>query len=840
MTATQQTRVNPYAIKSLSGGRVGGYLVVWGSPEQRDLQGEYFTRNTDLGLDWFKSRPVLYHHGLDSQLQATVIGVIDTLKTDEVGLWAEAQLDMRHRYVQAVQGLVDQGVLGWSSGSIPHLVVVDNDGYIRRWPIVEGSLTPSPAEPRGTGVGSLKHAHALPTGRHLTTVEAIKSVKGIARFIDLKALAAAKAGETSQLQPLEAGTSSQSSKAGGKIMPDTVVDEVEEVLNNVEETLDDLEETLDDVAEVVAEVADTLPPADTKRKSSKNGAKGGASGNKRTPRKMDEEDDLKMDGEADLVEEQIEMIVEATADELGVQLTTDDVETVVEQVEAAIEDRTGESVIKTQHVRAAFKDGVFRRRVINTIRAKAEARRPSGVIAAMRNDAQALRGSGGASQVPAHTGKGAPTQRVAGGAQRRVPDISVGTKFSDLSAEDMAYYFDVRSKWHRANGLAPYKPGQAFWRELAEKASKGDKLEAMKAYLPPESDENRHSYKALKAIQGIKSDELNYTSQADYGQDWVPDLWSSQLWENVRRDNKVLSAFMTVDMPSNPFELPLEGADPVLYRVGETTDDSQMGTNGGTAPSSKVGTVNNTITAYKGGIRVPFSAEMEEDSIIQFIPQARKQMMFAMANGLDHAILQADPTLGATNINDYGGTVLATDPDFWLLGWPGILQPVLSDANAKVDMGNAAPTLQQLRQTRRLLDEKFIDKTNDLVWFVDSLTHHALLDVKEFLTVDKYGPQATVLTGEIGKIDGTPVVVTDQLGRGAADGRVSTTSADNVRGRAALVYVPWYKVGYRRDVATWFKYYEERDAYQLGAWVRIGFIRRNAQRSAVLLYNIAV
>ena len=50
-------------------GRVGGYLVVWGSPQQRDLQGEYFTPHTDFGLDWYAQRPVLYHHGLDGHLK---------------------------------------------------------------------------------------------------------------------------------------------------------------------------------------------------------------------------------------------------------------------------------------------------------------------------------------------------------------------------------------------------------------------------------------------------------------------------------------------------------------------------------------------------------------------------------------------------------------------------------------------------------------------------------------------------------------------------------------------------------------------------------------------------
>src|SRR5690606_23868955 len=78
----------------------------------------------------------------------------------DTGLWAEAQLDLRHSYVRAVHHLIDRGILGWSSGSLPHLVHVEPAGEIRRWPIVEGSLTPPPAEPRRTDVHTIKSAYA--------------------------------------------------------------------------------------------------------------------------------------------------------------------------------------------------------------------------------------------------------------------------------------------------------------------------------------------------------------------------------------------------------------------------------------------------------------------------------------------------------------------------------------------------------------------------------------------------------------------------------------------------------------------------------------------------------
>ena len=154
-------QVEMKTVKTVDGpaGRIGGYLLVWGEPQQRDLQGEYFTPETDVALDWYPQRPLLYHHGLDGALKAAVIGVIDTLRRDEIGLWAEAQLDLHKRYVRAVQRLVDGGILSWSSGSLPHLVEVGEAGQIKRWPIVEGSLTPTPAEPRHTDVQTLKSAY---------------------------------------------------------------------------------------------------------------------------------------------------------------------------------------------------------------------------------------------------------------------------------------------------------------------------------------------------------------------------------------------------------------------------------------------------------------------------------------------------------------------------------------------------------------------------------------------------------------------------------------------------------------------------------------------------------
>ncbi|NJL06681.1 MAG: phage major capsid protein, partial [Chloroflexaceae bacterium] len=139
------------AVKALGNGRVAGYLVRFGDPDQPDLVGDYFTSETDFGR--LSSTDVYYHHGLDRAIKARTIGR-GTLRQDEVGVWIEAQLSLADQYEQAIYDMVKAGKLRWSSGTLSHLVEREPTGgatHVKRWMLgLDASLTPTPAEPRGT------------------------------------------------------------------------------------------------------------------------------------------------------------------------------------------------------------------------------------------------------------------------------------------------------------------------------------------------------------------------------------------------------------------------------------------------------------------------------------------------------------------------------------------------------------------------------------------------------------------------------------------------------------------------------------------------------------------
>ncbi|HLA80925.1 MAG TPA: phage major capsid protein [Thermoleophilia bacterium] len=145
---------------------VAGYGVVFGGI---DLTGEHFEADTDFkGAFDLPSKPVFYDHTLQPEVK-NALGKTIKEKADDIGIWVEAQIDLSREYAREVLGLVEKGLLGWSSGTVAHLTDKLN-GLIKRWPIVEFSLTPTPAEPRTLGV---EHIKALYLAAGLTLPEAL-------------------------------------------------------------------------------------------------------------------------------------------------------------------------------------------------------------------------------------------------------------------------------------------------------------------------------------------------------------------------------------------------------------------------------------------------------------------------------------------------------------------------------------------------------------------------------------------------------------------------------------------------------------------------------------------
>lgn len=142
-------------VKALGDGKLGGYLVRFTAADNPDLVGDYFTKDTDLGVEDGDRLSVYYHHGYDPAIKNRRLGRAQ-VAIDDVGVWLEATLKMRDEYEQMIYDLAKQGKIGWSSQPAGTLVEKEPKGrktfYIKSWPIGEASLTPTPAEWRNVAI----------------------------------------------------------------------------------------------------------------------------------------------------------------------------------------------------------------------------------------------------------------------------------------------------------------------------------------------------------------------------------------------------------------------------------------------------------------------------------------------------------------------------------------------------------------------------------------------------------------------------------------------------------------------------------------------------------------
>jgi hypothetical protein len=168
--------------KALGDGKVGGYLVVFGSADAPDLVGDYFTADTDFRLGQTGAKSVvLFDHGLDPTLGKSIVGEV-SLKVDAKGVWAEGVLKARESYSAAVKEIIGKDLpdliagkkLGWSSGTAAHLVERKKVGaayQITTWPLgLDASLTATPCEPRTLAVPLKQWLPSFAKGIHLGTM----------------------------------------------------------------------------------------------------------------------------------------------------------------------------------------------------------------------------------------------------------------------------------------------------------------------------------------------------------------------------------------------------------------------------------------------------------------------------------------------------------------------------------------------------------------------------------------------------------------------------------------------------------------------------------------------
>ena len=457
-------------------------------------------------------------------------------------------------------------------------------------------------------------------------------------------------------------------------------------------------------------------------------------------------------------------------------------------------------------------------------------------VADAQDAAKSVSSKQAASSLPIAT-KGADPVRI---------QITRPTRYSGLSATDMSFMADtmIRMNKVRTDG-ENWVMTQQFARELADKSTKA----VARGELPYDAVKSLDDAALIDDNGAIKAGELDNTGTTAGGVEWVADSWRSELWLRVRQDNVVAPNLQMLDMPTNPYELPIESTDPTVYYAPETTDQTMLVyTSANPIPESKAATGKVQMSAKKLAVRMAWSAELNEDSIIPIVANYRRQAIRAVADGIDNVLINGDTATGAnTNINLIDGTPTANTK---YLAFNGLRKYCLVTFTgqalnaAGTGTGPAAISLPLLRKLRFALKGDYALRPRDLAFIVDDSTYAKLLSLPEFVTVDKMGPDATNVNGLIGQVDGIQVLASAQFGLSqGTNGEQSTTAANNKYGNVLCVFKPLWYVGYRRQVTANMDFISAFDAYHLVITARLTLAAQDQNatgQAASYMYNIAV
>ena len=307
------------------------------------------------------------------------------------------------------------------------------------------------------------------------------------------------------------------------------------------------------------------------------------------------------------------------------------------------------------------------------------------------------------------------------------------------------------------------------------------------------------------------------STTAGSGDELAATLEARELWMDVNLQTLVAPLVSTIPMPSNPFDVPRQLGDVSFY----------PGTENVATTSTALSTGKTTLTAYELVGQTPYSFTLEEDAVIAMLPEIRAGLVRNVAEVLDDIILNADTTT-TDNINADGATISASDAGkgHWLVGYDGLIHlPLLDNTSQKNDHGTAVSD-DMFNEIRAKLG-KYGARPSELVWVMDVNTFIRSQSISQFRTMDKLGPNATILTGMLGAVEGIPVIVSEQMKLADTDGKVTDAGNGTNTGRLLIFNRTQWAQGFRREMTVDV----DRDTQKRQTVVTVSFRHALTERS---------
>ncbi len=274
------------------------------------------------------------------------------------------------------------------------------------------------------------------------------------------------------------------------------------------------------------------------------------------------------------------------------------------------------------------------------------------------------------------------------------------------------------------------------------------------------------------------------TGGAGTGLELMPSDLSSDLQMRMYIESALAAEMLAaeIQMPTQPFELPLVTTRPNFYTGSEAP---------GSDPTvSDPGTGKIVLDSKKLIGMSEYSYEADEDSIVAILPMIQEQLGAGAAEAYEDALINGD----TTGTQDTGTGATAA-----LKIFNGFRKLALANAATKRDLSvGGGITADNISVMRKAMG-KFGLRPTDLMLLVGPNGYNDIVNLDETLTFDKVGSAAAarILTGTAASIFGIRIVVSSKV----LENLNATGVKDNVtttKGSILLINKSQFMVGSRR------------------------------------------
>ena len=253
-----------------------------------------------------------------------------------------------------------------------------------------------------------------------------------------------------------------------------------------------------------------------------------------------------------------------------------------------------------------------------------------------------------------------------------------------------------------------------------------------------------------------------FADSSTVGAEWIPDQHVPQLEVDLRMARRTEALFRTMPMADKEVRIPYltTGLRPYLKGTPTSDDPAQY-------TSSSLATEKISVTATGFAVRTQIDEDAGEDSIIAWEPVMRAELVAAITDGINDALINGDTaathqdTIATWNPRSrWGSSGLGGAADH-RRAWIG-LRARAFDVSNTTDQSAVKTYAGYLAARATLASPHGV--SGSLVIIVSPEYYLAsMLGFSEVATLEKFGPNATILSGQVATLGGAPVIVDEFL-----------------------------------------------------------------------------